>query len=183
MSAEPTPSSLVPIDELNRLSPERFAAAMKPLFEAAPPLAARIFAARPYRSYQELLDRAEAIVAELPPDDQLAVVNAHPRIGEPPDAVRRTSALSYREQGYDAEAGLDPDDVARVYRELAELNAAYEGRFGFRFVVFVNRRPKAAILKVLKERLARPRDRELSEALAAMLAIARDRLRSLSSHG
>jgi OHCU decarboxylase len=183
MSAEPTPPRLVPIDELNHLPPERFAAAVKPLFEAAPPLAARLFAARPYRSYEELLDRAEAIVAALPPDEQLAVVNAHPRIGESADAVRRTSALSYREQGYDAEAGLDPDEVGRVYRELAGLNAAYEARFGFRFVVFVNRRPKSAILEVLKERLERPRDQELSEALAAMLAIARDRLGSLSSHG
>ena len=34
--------------------------------------------------------------------------------------------------------------------ELDRLNAEYEQRFGFRFVVFVNRRSKAEILEVLR---------------------------------
>jgi 2-oxo-4-hydroxy-4-carboxy--5-ureidoimidazoline (OHCU) decarboxylase len=93
--------------------------------------------------------------------------------------VRGRSALSYREQGYDAEAALDQAEVERVYRELADLNRAYEERFGFRFVVFVNRRPKAAIVEVLKERMHRPREQELAIALDDMLAIARDRLAKL----
>ena len=62
---------------------------------------------------------------------------------------------------------------------MAELNRAYEERFGFRFVVFVNRRPKSAILEVLRERLGNPRSRELRTALDEMLAIARDRLQSM----
>ena len=37
--------------------------------------------------------------------------------------------------------------------ELARLNQAYEERHGFRFVVFVNRRPKAEILDVLRVRI------------------------------
>jgi 2-oxo-4-hydroxy-4-carboxy-5-ureidoimidazoline decarboxylase len=95
--------------------------------------------------------------------------------------VRQRSALSYREQGYAAEAGLDAEQVAQVYRELAELNAAYEARFGFRFVVFVNRRPKAVILEVLRERINNPRAAELQTALEAMVAIARDRLATLQA--
>ena len=91
----------------------------------------------------------------------MTVVNAHPRIGESAAVVRQTSALSYREQGYEAEAGLSADELERVYAELARLNAAYEALHGFRFVVFVNGRPKAAILEVLRERIARPREQEL----------------------
>jgi 2-oxo-4-hydroxy-4-carboxy--5-ureidoimidazoline (OHCU) decarboxylase len=53
-----------------------------------------------------LLERAAALVDELTPDEQTVVVNAHPRIGESAAVVRATSALSYREQGYDAEAGM-----------------------------------------------------------------------------
>lgn len=170
---------LVPVVELNRLPPERFAAALRPLFEAAGPLGARLAAARPYPSYEALLDRAAALVETLAPDEQVAVVNAHPRIGEAAAVVKQTSALSYREQGYEAEAGLAPDELERVYAELARLNAAYEAKFGFRFVVFVNRRPKAAILEVLRARIDRPRDVELRTALFEMLAIARDRLRTL----
>ena len=59
--------------------------------------------------------------------------------------------------------------------ELAELNRRYEERFGFRFVVFVNRRPKAEIVPVLRERLERTRDEELDTALSELVAIARDR--------
>jgi 2-oxo-4-hydroxy-4-carboxy--5-ureidoimidazoline (OHCU) decarboxylase len=60
------------------------------------------------------------------------------------------------------------------------LNRRYEERFGFRFVVFVNGRPKAAIVEVLKERLEGAADAELRLALSEMLAIAGDRLRTLS---
>jgi OHCU decarboxylase len=172
---------LPPIDEVNGLPEDRFADAIRPLFEAAPPLAAVLAARRPFASYEALLDAAEAAIAQMSEEQKVAVINAHPRIGESADSVRRTSALSYREQGYDAEAGLDPAEVERVYRELAELNAAYEAKHGFRFVVFVNRRPKSAILEVLKDRLPNPRAQEMATALEAMLLIARDRLRTLAA--
>ena len=42
--------------------------------------------------------------------------------------------------------------------ELAALNRAYEEKFGFRFVVFVNRRPREEILTVLRERIGRTRE-------------------------
>ena len=59
--------------------------------------------------------------------------------------------------------------------ELAYLNQVYEEKFGFRFVVFVNRRPKAEILEVLRARLQRTREEELDTALAELVAIAEDR--------
>lgn len=179
MSAAPTPR-LLPIGELNRLPLGAFTEALRPLFEAAGPLGERLAAGRPYGSYATLLDRAVALVDELSPTEQVVVVNAHPRIGESAAVVRQTSALSYREQGYEAEAGLAPEELDRVYSELAHLNAEYEARHGFRFVVFVNGRSKAAILEVLRERIANPREQELRTALHEMLAIARDRLRTLS---
>ncbi len=46
-----------------------------------------------------------------------------------------------------------------------ELNRAYEEKFGFRFVVFVNRRPKREIVPVLRERIERSREEELATAL------------------
>lgn len=169
-------SALVPIEELNNLPADRYAAALRPLFEAAAPLADALHAARPFASYGQLLERARVIVAGLPVAQQIEVVNGHPRIGENAQAV---SAQSYREQGYNAEAALDAGEVARVYADLAELNRRYEERFGFRFVVFVNGRPKAAIVDVLKARLDGSAERELQLALSEMLAIAGDRLRSL----
>ena len=55
-----------------------------------------------------------------------------------------------------AEQGTDDDPA--VLAELAELNGAYEERFGFRFVVFVNRRPRREIVPILRERLERTRE-------------------------
>jgi OHCU decarboxylase len=182
MTDSPTPK-LRPIEELNRLPPDAVAEALRPLFEAAGPLGERLAARRPFASYQALLDRADSLVDELSPEAQVVVVNAHPRIGESAAVVRQTSALSYREQGYDAEAGLAPEQLERVYADLARLNAEYEARHGFRFVVFVNGRPKVAILEVLRERIDRPRAQELQTALREMLAIARDRLRTLNGYG
>ncbi len=59
--------------------------------------------------------------------------------------------------------------------ELARLNAEYEARHGFRFVVFVNRRPKAEILAVLQSRIGNPTGEELETALDELVAIAEDR--------
>jgi 2-oxo-4-hydroxy-4-carboxy-5-ureidoimidazoline decarboxylase len=110
-------------------------------------------------------------LAELSDLEQIAVINAHPRIGENPDKI---SAASFREQGYDRDT-TPPE----VYLRLARLNEEYEQKFGFRFVVFVNGRPKAAIVAVLEARLRGTRDEERRTALGEILAIARDRLRRM----
>lgn len=161
---------------LNQLAPAAFAQAVRPLFEAADPLAEALLAERPFASYAELIDRAQRIAQALPTAQQVEIVNAHPRIGERPDVVRAASSLSYREQGYDTE---DPAQVGAVYAELERLNRAYEQRFGFRFVVFVNRRPKSVLVDVLRTRLEHDREHELRTALDEMFAIARDRVQDL----
>ena len=113
----------------------------------------------------EPLVRARTLVHQLPLDEKREILDAHPAIGQ------RTglSARSAAEQGSD-------DDPA-VLDELDRLNAAYEERHGFRFVVFVNRRPKRAILDVLQARIGNPTDEELETALGELVAIAEDRWR------
>jgi OHCU decarboxylase len=171
---------LRPIALLNQLPPGEFAAAVRPLFEAAGPLEAALYAQRPYASYADLIERAESIAAQMPLEQQIEVVNAHPRIGADATVVRSQSRLSYREQGYDREVGLPADEVQRVYDTLADLNRAYEDRFGFRFVIFVNKRPKSQIVEVLQERLRNSPATELKTALSELFAIARDRCQQLT---
>ena len=110
------------------------------------------------------LEEARTVARGLPDEDKIEALNSHPAIG-----ARRLSATSAAEQGAD-------DDPA-VLTELAYLNQVYEEKFGFRFVVFVNRRPKAEILQVLRERLQRTREEELETALDELVAIAQDRWR------
>jgi 2-oxo-4-hydroxy-4-carboxy--5-ureidoimidazoline (OHCU) decarboxylase len=110
------------------------------------------------------LEAAPELIRRLPEKELLEALDAHPAIG-----AKRLSERSAREQG----AGADADDATE--RELASLNAAYEQRFGFRFVVFVDRRPKSAIVPILRERLQRTREEELQTAVTELVAIARDR--------
>ena len=162
-----------PIAALNRADPEAFAQAIRPLFEAAPPLANALYDKRPFTSYESLIDTAEVLALAMPFHEQAVVLSAHPRIGASPSSV---SVASYREQGYSAEAGMDPAELQRIYAELADLNDLYERKFGFRFVIFVNRRQKAEIINVLRERIERGRDQELETGIREMFHIARDRL-------
>src|SRR5438132_856893 len=97
--------------------------------------------------------------------EQIAVLDAHPRIGADPAWL---SLDPRREQG-------EATDAATA-RELAELNDAYERKFGFRFVVFVAGRPKREIVPVLRARLANTRETELRAGLDEFFAIALDRL-------
>jgi 2-oxo-4-hydroxy-4-carboxy--5-ureidoimidazoline (OHCU) decarboxylase len=107
------------------------------------------------------LGHAREVAAGLSDEEKKDVLDAHPAIG-----AKKLSARSASEQG--------TDEVP----ELAELNRAYEQKFGFRFVVFVNRRPKSEIVPILRERLQRTREEELATALDELVAIAEDRWRT-----
>lgn len=131
--------------------------------EGSTPLAEKVRADGPYHSTAEVIASMRAIVPTLTEAEKVATLNAHPRIGADP---RQLSPRSLQEQG------------ASSVPELDRLNAEYERRFGFRFVVFVNRRPKSQIVDVLRERLHRSREEEMEEGLRAIVAIAEDRLRS-----
>jgi 2-oxo-4-hydroxy-4-carboxy--5-ureidoimidazoline (OHCU) decarboxylase len=113
---------------------------------------------------EDPLGQARVAMQELTAAQKVEALNAHPAIG-----AKKLSARSATEQGADA----DPEVLA----ELERLNAEYERRHGFRFVVFVDRRPKAEILEVLRARIDNPTEQELDTALGELVAIARDRWR------
>lgn len=135
--------------------------ALDELFEPASPLAARLEAEAPFDSREALLGRARELIHLLTETEKVATLQAHPRIGAP---LSELSERSRAEQG--------ADEVP----ELDRLNAAYEARFGFRFVVFVNGRSRAEIAEVLRERLAGSRQDELRAGLEAIVQIAEARL-------
>ena len=114
---------------------------------------------------EDPLRQARAVLEELPENERVEALGAHPRIGE-----RLGGGRSAREQGTEE----DPDVLA----ELARLNREYEERFGFRFVVFVDGRPRSGIVPVMRERLARSREKELATGCDELIAIAMDRWRS-----
>jgi 2-oxo-4-hydroxy-4-carboxy--5-ureidoimidazoline (OHCU) decarboxylase len=118
---------------------------------------ARLFSGRT-RLVEELAHRedplrvADEIAAALPEEDKIAALSTHPRIGD---------------------ASVEQHGEAPA--ELAELNRAYEAKFGFPFVVFVAGRPREELVPVLRQRLENGREEELATGLRELVAIARDR--------
>lgn len=157
------------VGELDAMPADDFVTAVEPLFEGAPSFVRRLADARPFETDDGLFDAARAVARELPEAEQVELLNAHPRIGADPESV---STQSREEQGYAEHA---PPDESWVANELAALNEAYEGLFGFRFVVFVAGRPRADIIPILEHALRADRDEELRRGLDDVALIAHDR--------
>jgi 2-oxo-4-hydroxy-4-carboxy--5-ureidoimidazoline (OHCU) decarboxylase len=142
------------------------------LFEGAPRFLDRLEAAGPFESAEGLFQVARDIAHAMPEDEQVELIDAHPRLGAAPGTV---SKLSYEEQGYDRATGTSPD----VAQQLDRLNAAYEARHGFRYCVFVAGRPREALLPDMAAAIDADRTMELHRALDAVVDIAIDRYAKL----
>jgi 2-oxo-4-hydroxy-4-carboxy--5-ureidoimidazoline (OHCU) decarboxylase len=129
--------------------------------EGNSPLARKVGAAGPFGSVTDLISAMRRLAFTLSDVEKVATLNAHPRIGE---KRSRMSARSASEQGDERVAGLD------------ELNAEYEHKFGFRFVTFVNRRPRSEVAEELRSRLGHTREQEMVSGISAIIDIAEDRL-------
>jgi 2-oxo-4-hydroxy-4-carboxy-5-ureidoimidazoline decarboxylase len=107
-------------------------------------------------------------VATATPDEQLALLRAHPDLG----ARARMSRASTGEQ---AGAGLNRLSDEQFER-LQRLNAAYREKFGYPFLFAVTGRTTQDILDALTRRLAASTAEEFAEALRQVYRIARIRL-------
>jgi 2-oxo-4-hydroxy-4-carboxy-5-ureidoimidazoline decarboxylase len=156
------------VAELNALDRAQFVAAIGWVFEHSPWVAGRAWAARPFATLEALHRAMIAQVEAASPQEQLALLRAHPDLG----ARARISAASTEEQ---AGAGLDrltPEEFERLHR----LNAAYRDKFGFPFLFAVKGSTKHDILEALERRLEAALEAEFREALRQVHRIAEFRL-------
>jgi len=114
---------------------------------------------------EDPLGQARKVLADAPEEEQIEALATHPRIGQRVNISERAS----KEQGNDEDPAL--------LAALVKLNRSYEKKFGFRFVVFVDGRPRAEVLSVLRERMQHSRAEELTAGLDDLVAIALDRWR------
>lgn len=113
-----------------------------------------------------------SVVHAATPEEQLALIRAHPELAGKAAIDRTLTEASAAEQ---ASAGLDrltPEEYERFHA----LNAAYRARFGFPFIICVRLTDKAGILAAMDRRLAHDRDEEIATALAEIGKIVRLRL-------
>ncbi|MDB5737173.1 MAG: decarboxylase [Sphingomonas bacterium] len=113
-----------------------------------------------------------AVLHDASPEEQLALIRAHPELAGKAVIDRTLTDASAAEQ---ASAGLDrlsPQDYARFH----DLNAAYRERFGFPFIICVRLTDKAGILAAMEARLTNDRGTEIATAIEQIGEIVRLRL-------
>ena len=116
-----------------------------------------------------------AVVREATPDEQLALIRAHPELAGKASVDGSLTEASAAEQ---ASAGLDRLTQAEFDRFHA-LNAAYREKFDFPFIICVRLTDKAGILAAMERRLANDRDAEIATALDEIGKIVRLRLEGI----
>jgi 2-oxo-4-hydroxy-4-carboxy-5-ureidoimidazoline decarboxylase len=154
--------------ELNARDGSSFARVLGSIFEGSPWVAERAWGKKPFATLDALHDAMISVVAAASPEEQLALLRAHPDLG----TRGRMSDTSSREQ---ENAGLDAltrDELER----FTTLNSAYREKFGFPFLYAVKGSTKRDILEALERRLLSTRDAEYQEALQQVHRIARFRL-------
>ena len=113
-----------------------------------------------------------AVVHDATPEEQLALIRAHPELAGKAAVDGSLTQASAAEQ---ASAGLDRLTQTEFDRFHA-LNAAYREKFGFPFIICVRLTDKAGILAEMERRLANDRDTEIATALGEIGEIVRLRL-------
>jgi N-carbamoyl-L-amino-acid hydrolase len=125
------------------------------------------------RALQSVVDAASI-------DEQLALLRAHPELAGKAAIAGALTAESTSEQ---ASSGLDRC-TPHEYAQLHALNADYNGRFGFPFILAVKGPTgqglsRQAIIATFERRIGNARGDELREALRQVHRIAEIRLNAL----
>ena len=139
------------LDQLNAASRDEFTALLDGIYEHSPWIADRACDKRPFASLAQL-KRAlvEVVVTEAGRDEQLALIRAHPELAGKAMVAKTLTAESTNEQGKAGLTDCTPDEFAKIQR----LNAAYNAKFGFPFILAV-RGPRGTGLR-RRRRSSRP---------------------------
>lgn len=131
---------------------------------------------RPYPSTEALITRANEVWWSVDRNDWLEAFRSHPKIGEK-KAAEEISAQSQHWSGQE-QAGIAnaPDETID---SLADLNRAYEQKFGFIFIICATGKTPDEMLAALRERLQHEPDVELPIAATEQSKITELRLKKL----
>jgi OHCU decarboxylase len=163
---------VIALDDLNRLQSAAFTASLSGIFEHSDWIAQRAAQGRPFASRLQLLEAMRTVVNRASADEQLALIQAHPRLGARGRSRAQLTQASSREQ---QRAGLDAC-TDEQFAQLQEINGAYEVRFGFPFILAVRGHGPAFIITQLQRRVRHDRPTELKTALHQIGLIAAYRL-------
>ncbi|RIX75652.1 2-oxo-4-hydroxy-4-carboxy-5-ureidoimidazoline decarboxylase [Acidovorax cavernicola] len=163
--------------QLNAAAPAAAVAMLDGVYEHSPWIAQRALAQRPFRSLAHLKHALVQALAASSADEQIGLIRAHPELAGKAMVSKTLTAESTNEQ---SKAGLT-DCTPEEFAQIQKLNADYNAKFGFPFILAVRGPrglglPKREIIETFARRLHNHPSFELGEALRNIHRIAEIRL-------
>ncbi len=174
---------MITLNQLNAASQAEFVQLLDGIYEHSPWIAEQAWAKRPFLGLDQLKLALVQVVRDAGRAPQLALIRAHPELAGKAMVSKTLTAESTNEQG---KAGLT-DCTPEEFAQIQQLNADYNARFGFPFILAV-RGPrglglsKAEIIATFVRRLDNHPDFELAECLRNIHRIAEIRLNDKFGH-
>lgn len=168
------------LEQLNAAETSAFIAALHGIYEHSPWIPERAALQRPFRNLTAFKLALHKVVTDASRAEQLGLIRAHPELAGRAAIAGELTAESTGEQ---AKAGLNlctPEEFAR----LQQLNADYNAKFGFPFILAVKGPTGAGltrqqIIATFARRLRNQPEDELREALRQIGRIAEMRINDL----
>ena len=165
------------LDQLNAAALPEAVQLLDGVYEHSPWIAQAAMAQRPFKSLAALKYAMVQALEKAGPEAQLALIRAHPELAGKAMVSKTLTAESTNEQSKAGLTDCTPEEFARIQ----QLNADYNARFGFPFILAVRGPrglglPKQEIIDTFARRLANPLDFERAEAIRNIHRIAEIRL-------
>jgi len=161
--------------ELNRLDRTQFVAALAHIYEHSPWIPERAWDRRPFDTLDTLRSAMADVVASAGKERQLALIRAHPELASKATLRQDLTADSNAEQSGAGLTQCSTDEYAR----LQDLNARYNAKFGFPFILAVKGYDRRGVIAEFARRIDNEPAIEFAECLRQIEKIARLRLEAL----
>jgi OHCU decarboxylase len=170
------------LSDLNSCDTATFIDRLRGIYEHSPWIPERAAAQRPFANETALKLTLQSVVSAATLDEQLGLIRAHPELAGKAAVAGQLTAESTNEQ---AKSGLHLCS-AEEFATLHQLNADYNAKFGFPFILAVKGPTgqgltRQAIIATFKRRLKNQRAGEIAECLRQIKRIAEIRLNDLLS--
>lgn len=168
------------LSDLNNCDTQAFVETLRGIYEHSPWIPERAAARRPFATPAALRLALQDVVGAASADEQLGLIRAHPELAGKAAIAGELTAESTDEQ---AKSGLNRCS-AEEYATLHKLNADYNAKFGFPFILAVkgptgNGLTRQAIIETFTRRLKNQRADEMAECLRQIHRIAELRIKDL----
>ena len=174
---------MITLNQLNASTQAEFTQLLGGTYEHSPWIALQAWTQRPFASLVQLKRAMVQVVRNAGHPAQLALLRAHPELAGQAMVSKTLTVESTNEQG---KAGLI-DGTPEEFERIGQLNAGYNGKFGFPFILAVRGPrglglPKAEVIATFARRLENHPSFELAEALRNIHRIAEIRLNDKFGH-